>query len=496
MKSQTLNITIVSSCKGLLCLFALHVSSCNNQLLIESPPSVDRINIGLNEKEELRTVTDMPEQQKLIPFEYDPKVIQIQQGYLQNNRASLLRYTDQNNPDRIKWLQENSTYLNIFYLTEQGVRFSIKTKSTPHKYLSSTGNNKILYFQNRATNSSQEFTIKVYPPSSGIEYTIHSTDSNSGILGDAILSGNDSGQHYACFFLYNSNKSIHAKNWQLPVDENGFFRILNRDASIYTPPKEGEGGYGTLTTRAIEIGSDGSVLLNPIEEKDYSTIQKQLFVIKPNQKVSISHVDYLSESNGNYGIDSEVTRLSDFVVNKVFTNGRTHVWEETVPLDFFLEEESSFREYTGLSFDISNANTKRLKTPEVFGGMYQSTPSENAEALSFYMPNQKVRREVRDMTFKFEMPPKSRATVTYKIPRYRVKCPYKLTLVLDGSPNTQLTVYGYWHGIVHSLTDAEDPELTVTTTEGKYARSRIYTLPLTLANGDEPINLLRLKQMP
>lgn len=440
---------VVSVAFGLL-------TSCSESAL----PDIDTGAPGtdLTEMPSLRSADSSINQPVLVPASVNVKeIMRVRKLYSESKEPRSNLYAAPTSPlpyDPILDLHKSAVEMNFYALGREGARFSISPKSSPNSYLTSGGLKQLLYFQvKKYSSKSQEFDIRSYSVFTGLEHTIHNDANSSASLGDGVLP-NNSDQHYVCLFPVKTNDYYLGRNWRLEPDEYGYFKIVNLD-SFYQGTSS-EVGIGALTYKVMEIGNNNRAELNAKVENDSSRERKQSFKIKANQSVSIFSVEYIDEGSP----ETMIQKLSDDVYERSYLNTRDYQWSETVEFtDFYLMEESNYEEYTGITFDVTNRNTISLKTPEVFNGELQEVPSVNSEPVSRYRSRQTIRRQFKDVAFRFDIPAKSRVTIRYSIPRYRVKCPYKLTLTLDSNPNVELTVYGYWTGIVHSIVEAEDPEL-------------------------------------
>lgn len=394
--------------------------------------------------------------------------------------------------DAARELRDFALYNNIYEMSKAGMTYSIRSVGRP-VYLTSSRLNTILTFQPRKTGfSSQKFEIRTHPLTSGIGYTIHSTGTYVGIMGEGVLKSGSSKQHYASLFpMKESGMDYIAKNWNLVVDLNGRFKIINPDAILF--PTSQTTRLRASEYRLLEVSSNNQGEFNSeVRDGDPRSLN-QLFTIEPNKLFEIKGVEYLDEKDHLPGVVSEVRPQGSTTVECSYTNVTSVYREETVTFESVdLEESSNFDEYTDFKYVVENIEKTPLKTPEVFDGSLQKKPSINAQPLSRYRERQTIYRSLKDIAFRVEIPAKSRVTVRYSIPKYYVRCPYKLTLALKNDSNVRVSVYGYWSGDVHSMADAEDPEIIVETSSGT---KMSYRLPISLIESGRTIKTSMLKQL-
>lgn len=325
--------------------------------------------------------------------------------------------------------------------------------------------------------------------SSGIDYTIHPKN-DDGFLSDAIMNG-DSSQHYVSVFPKESN--IYGSHWELTaINKEGLFNIVNPDAFLYIPSRDGS-GYGTFKKRVMQIANNSNAQLSVYEEKDSEIKKLQSFVIELVKPVSISNIEYLVDED-KYRDKIKVERIEDEIVSRSYTNETNFHFERMVEFENVkLKGESNFEEYRGIFFNITDLKSTLIKTPEVMKGKLQKVLSENYEPSSFYKPYQIVERKVENLSFKFDMPPKSKMIVTYKIPKYSVTCPYKLTLKLNDE-NMFVEVYGHWKGIVYSTVEVGEPTIETDTINARdRSNAKFYKLSMETIKKGGLINMSNLK---
>lgn len=393
--------------------------------------------------------------------------------------------------DGVKRERDYSIYNNLLEMSKAGVTYSIGSIGRSGKYLTSSRLNTVLGFQPRRVGaSSQQFEIRVYPFTSGIEYTIHSTGQYVGVLGEGVLNNSTSKQHYACLFpVKASGMNYMGKNCKLDVDVNGCFKIINPDAMLLSYYRFAQ--LRSSDYRVMEISSYNQAEFNSEVNDDDPRYRNQLFTIEPNELFEIKGVEYLDEKDNLIGDVTDVRAQRSTTVECSYTNPTSVYREETVTFEAVdLEENSNYDEYTDFKYAIVNIDKFTLKTPEVFGGSLQKKPSINAPKLSHYKERQTIYRSLKDIAFRVEIPAKSRVTVRYSIPKYYVRCPYKLTLALKDDSNVRVAVYGYWSGDVHSMADAEDPEIIVETSSGT---KKSYRLPISLIESGRTIKTSMLQ---
>ena len=393
--------------------------------------------------------------------------------------------------DGVKRERDYSIYNNLLEMSKAGVTYSIGSIGRSGKYLTSSRLNTVLGFQPRRVGaSSQQFEIRVYPFTSGIEYTIHSTGQYVGVLGEGVLNNSTSKQHYACLFpVKASGMNYMGKNCKLDVDVNGCFKIINPDAMLLSYYRFAQ--LRSSDYRVMEISSYNQAEFNSEVNDDDPRYRNQLFTIEPNELFEIKGVEYLDEKDNLIGDVTDVRAQRSTTVECSYTNPTSVYREETVTFEAVdLEENSNYDEYTDFKYAIVNIDKFTLKTPEVFGGSLQKKPSINAPKLSHYKERQTIYRSLKDIAFRVEIPAKSRVTVRYSIPKYYVRCPYKLTLALRDDSNVRVAVYGYWSGDVHSMADAEDPEIIVETSSGT---KKSYRLPISLIESGRTIKTSMLQ---
>ena len=412
----------------------------------------------------------------------------------ESGRLPLLSPSDQYQEyDAVRELRNFALFGNLSEMSKAGMTYYIRSVGRPGIYLTCSRLNTILTFQPlNAGSSSQKFEIRTYVPSSGMEYTIHSTGAYVGILGEGVLKSGSSTQHYATLFpMKESGMDYTAKNWRLIVDLDGRFKIINPDA-IFLPASQTT-QLRASEYRLLEVSSNNQGEFNSeVRDGDPRSLN-QLFTIEPNKLFEIRGVEYLDEKDHLPGTVSEVRPQGSTTVEWSYTNVTSVYREETVTFaNEEIEESSNYDEYTDLKYSIVNINEFPLKTPEVFGGSLQKKPSINAPKLSHYKERQTIYRSLKDIAFRVEIPAKSRVTVRYSIPKYYVRCPYKLTLALRDDSNVRVAVYGYWSGDVHSMADAEDPEIIVETSSGT---KMSYRLPISLIESGRTIKTSMLKQL-
>ena len=400
--------------------------------------------------------------------------------------------------DGVKRERDYSIFNNLLEMSKAGVTYSIGSIGRSGKYLTSSQLNTVLGFQPRRVGaSSQQFEIRVYPLTSGIEYTIHSTGPYAGVLGEGVLSKSTSKQHYVCLFpVKQSGMNYMGKNCKLDVDLNGRFKIINPNAlllSYYHLAQLRSSDY-----RVMEISSYNQAEFNSEVNDEDPRYRNQLFTIEPNKPFKIKDVEYLDEKDNLIGDVTDVRAQRSSTVEKIYTNATNSYREVTVTFaDTELKESSGYNEYTDFKYSIPDIDKYCLNTPEVFRGSLQKKPSIDAPKLSRYKERQTIYRSLKDIAFRVEIPAKSRVTVRYTIPKYYVRCPYKLTLALKDDSNVRVTVYGYWSGDVHSTADAEDPELIVETSSAAKGGASVksYRLPISLIKSGRTIKTSMLKQL-
>lgn len=394
--------------------------------------------------------------------------------------------------DAVRELRDFALYDNISEMSKAGMTYSIRSVGR-HVYLTSSQLNKILTFQRwNDGSSSQKFEIRTHPLTSGMEYTIHSTGAYVGIMGEGVLKSGSSTLHYATLFpMKEIGMNYMAKNWKLVVDLDGRFKIINPDAIFF--PMSQTSRLRASEYRLLEVGSNNRGEFNSEVSDDSPRSRNQLFNIEPNKPFEIRGVEYLDERDHLSGKVSEVRPQGSTTVECSYTNPTSVYREQTVTFESVdLEENSNYDEYTDFKYIISNVDDSRLDTPEVFDGSLQKKPSVNAPKLSRYKERQTIYRSLKDIAFRVEIPAKSRVTVRYSIPKYYVRCPYKLTLALKDDSNVRVAVYGYWSGDVHSMADAEDPEIIVETSSGT---KKTYRLPISLIESGRTIKTSMLQQL-
>lgn len=395
--------------------------------------------------------------------------------------------------DGVRRERDYSIFNNLLQMSRAGITYSIGSVGRSGKYLTSSQLNTVLGFQpRRAGATSQQFEIRVYPLTSGIEYTIHSTGPYAGVLGEGVLSKSTSKQHYVCLFpVKQSGMNYMGKNCKLDVDLNGRFKIINPVAmllSYYHLAQLRSSDY-----RVMEISSYNQAEFNSEVNDDDPRYRNQLFTIEPNKPFEIIGVEYLDEKDNLIGDVTDVRAQRSTTVECSYTNPTSVYREQTVTFEAVdLEENSNYDEYTDFKYAIVNIDKFTLRTPEVFDGSLQKKPSINAPKLSHYKERQTIYRSLKEIVFRVEIPAKSRVTVRYSIPKYYVRCPYKLTLALRDDSNVRVAVYGYWSGDVHSMADAEDPEIIVETSSGT---KKTYRLPISLIESGRTIKTSMLQQL-
>ena len=400
--------------------------------------------------------------------------------------------------DGVKRERDYSIYNNLLEMSKAGVTYSIGSIGRSGKYLTSSRLNTVLGFQPRRVGaSSQQFEIRVYPFTSGIEYTIHSTGQYVGVLGEGVLNNSTSKQHYACLFpVKASGMNYMGKNCKLDVDVNGCFKIINPDAMLLSYYRFAQ--LRSSDYRVMEISSYNQAEFNSEVNDEDPRYRNQLFTIEPNKPFKIKDVEYLDEKDNLIGDVTDVRAQRSSTVEKIYTNATNSYREVTVTFaDTELKESSGYNEYTDFKYSIPDIDKYCLNTPEVFRGSLQKKPSIDAPKLSRYKERQTIYRSLKDIAFRVEIPAKSRVTVRYTIPKYYVRCPYKLTLALKDDSNVRVTVYGYWSGDVHSTADAEDPELIVETSSAAKGGASVksYRLPISLIKSGRTIKTSMLKQL-
>ncbi|WP_297237312.1 hypothetical protein [uncultured Porphyromonas sp.] len=412
----------------------------------------------------------------------------------ESGRLPLLSPSDRYHEyDAARELRDFALYDNISEMSKAGMTYSIRSVGHPEIYLTSSRLNTILTFQPRNSgSSSQKFEIRTHSLTSGMEYTIHSTGAYVGILGEGVLKSGSSKQYYATLFpMKESGMNYMAKNWKLVVDLDGRFKIINPDAIFF--PTSQTARLNPSEYRLLEVGSNNRGEFNSEVSEDNPRSRNQLFTIEPNKLFEIKGVEYLDEKDHLPGVVSEVRPQGSTTVECSYTNPTSVYREQTVTFESVdLEENSNYDEYTDFKYAIVNIDKFTLKTPEVFDGSLQKKPSVNAPKLSRYKERQTIYRSLKDIAFRVEIPAKSRVTVRYSIPKYYVRCPYKLTLALKDDSNVRVAVYGYWSGDVHSMADAEDPEIIVETSSGT---KKTYRLPISLIESGRTIKTSMLQQL-
>lgn len=350
--------------------------------------------------------------------------------------------------------------MNFYYLQQVNTTYRIGTNSYPKYYLTWEWANKKLYFRSKMASSQyQKFAIKSYSYTSGMSNTIHAGSKSSWLVRSGVIKSDGSEKHIAYLYSKSSEESYSGMDWKLDVDKEGVFKLINTESFIYEPSETG--GYGTFTYRAIERGQDGLAELNGEAETGAPNASKQRFTIEALQPVSISGVEYLDERDLSGDVVS-VKKMSDYIYRESFENTGNRV--KNVVIDFneiSLQEQSNFQEYKGIKFDITNLDSVLLWTPRVHDGKLQKAPDDDYSRTSLYRSYQTVVRHHQGIAFSIEVPSGTRATVSFPIPRYQVRCPYKLHLSVNSNQDISLTAYGYWSGIVHSFSDEVDLDLTI-----------------------------------
>ena len=247
----------------LLTLFA----SCSNEDVSEN------IVNGVTQKESV--YADKQAESEIIPAEKDT-ILWDKFLKMQSRAISTTSYDDDDD-ERDEFFDEN-----IYQLREIPLKIQARgTGKNSGKYLSCAGAGKEVFLASFGYSDNQLFYLKIYPPSTGIQYVIYSKKSNTPIGVGCYTNNPDKKILYA----QNDDKgSLFMASWNLnPCEYQGYFAITNNG---YLGQEDPNNAWSVFHY-SIEAQDNGK-----IGYAKYSRKAQQQFLIQSKDSFTVDYIDF------------------------------------------------------------------------------------------------------------------------------------------------------------------------------------------------------------
>lgn len=351
-------------------------------------------------------------------------------------------------------------YEELKQLDQLPIYLQIKGNTSTKHYLNVNGEGKELTFENfKSNNISQQFYIRILPPSTGIPYMIYSKQTNTPISLGAYSNNPDIKVVYV---KPSDNTSTFGASWDIRYGEYSkeSFILENQDY-----PRQGSSESWYDIYYSVITANDSKVSL-----EKYSKLPKQEFSIIPVENFKVESVTFNTDV-------STLSHIPDQIFSDKFTNKGPIDQNHTFTISDTYRETSSFNRKT--TYNVNVTTKIKVKVPFIANGEVSTSISEGQD---FTYGETEERTQTINRSYPIVVPANYIAQMTLTLAKYTMDVEY-CAVCVGMTSGRKIKIKGIWNGVDVQESDAF---LELTPINGSKANSKIISITdemISKANG-------------
>lgn len=356
---------------------------------------------------------------------------------------------------------DNNLYDELSQLSELPIYLKVQGNSTSKQFMNATYKGKELTIANYKGNASQQFYIKMMPPSTGIQYLIYSQQTGTPIRIGAYNSNPNVKILYAS---QDATGSLYGASWDIKSGKYtpNSFVFENQDYL-----QQGNSGLPWDVYYSVITVNDSKISF-----AKYNKLPRQEFEIIPVEKFKVEEIRFNLEAS------PILTKMPDIILNDRYVNNGHIDQSHKFTLSETVQESSNFNRKT--SYNVNITAEVKAKVPFIADGKIKTSTTFGQE---YTYGKSETKTKVISREYPINVPARHKAEITLALFNYNMDVEY-IAVCRGLTSGRLINIKGRWSGT--NVVEA-DATLNVTPINGGTTRS--ITIPKEMLKSNKIIQI-------